>query len=463
MSDSIRQRARAHLDALGAHELFAPARWRHRAALWGGGILVGLAAIAFAKASDLAFSGFRQVLAWSQWLPLLLTPAVFGLLAWLTQGALRATRGSGIPQVIAALQVEDASFRDRLLSIRVAAGKMILTLLALLGGASIGREGPTVHVGAALMHALGRRFGFVDPKVLSRFVLAGGGAGIAAAFNTPLAGVVFAIEELAGTYEHRFSGIVLTAVIFAGVVSLGILGNYAYFGRVDAVLPLGQGWLAVLLCGVCGGIGGGLFARLILPADSGPLARLGELRRRGPVRFAAMCGLALAVLGILSGGTVYGTGYTQAHELVQATHATGASFGLLKLAANTLSYWAGIPGGIFSPALAVGAGMGESLAALLGGTDSNTVVLLGMAAFLAGVTQAPLTAAVISMELTANQSLIIPILAVCLLARGLSSVPCPTPIYRAFAARLVDEFEHQQDIVRTPEAGAADDAESSKS
>ncbi|MEO7431269.1 MAG: chloride channel protein [Dokdonella sp.] len=437
-SDRLRT-AWTRYKALRHNELFAPAQWKRRIALWSGGILVGVAAIVFARGSDLAFAGFERVVAISPWLPLLLTPAVFAGLAWLTLGALKSTRGSGIPQVIAAIEVEDTGFRARLLSLPVAAGKMLLTLVALAGGASIGREGPTVHVGAGLMLWLGRRFGYTDPKILSRFILAGGGAGIAAAFNTPLAGVVFAIEELAGTYEHRFSGIVLTAVIFAGVVSLGVSGNYAYFGKVDAILPLGQGWLAVALCGVCGGIGGGLFARLILLDESGVLGRIATLRQRAPIRFAAACGLTLAVLGVFSGSAIYGTGYAQAHALVQATHDQAATFGLLKLAANTLSYWAGIPGGIFSPALAVGAGMGNTLASLLGGTDPKAVVLLGMAAFLAGVTQAPLTAAVISLELTANQSLILPIMAVCLLSRAFSTLACPTPIYRAFASRLVEQ------------------------
>ena len=192
------------------HEFFAPQQWQRRAALWIGGVVVGLAAIVFAGASNVAYDLFRRVLAISPWLPLALTPAVFALLAWLTTGVLKPPRGSGIPQVIAAIEIEDAGFRQRMLSLPVALGKMLLTLVALAGGASVGREGPTVHVGAGLMFWIGRRFGFSDAKALSRFVLAGGGAGIAAAFNTPLAGVVFAIEELAGTYEHRFSGIIQT-------------------------------------------------------------------------------------------------------------------------------------------------------------------------------------------------------------------------------------------------------------
>jgi H+/Cl- antiporter ClcA len=435
--------SRTRIKMLLGHDFFAPAQWQRRAALWIGGILVGLAAIAFARASDFAYRGFRAVIAISPWLPLVVTPAMFALLAWLTQGVLKPTRGSGIPQVIATLGVEDAGFRGRMLSLPVSLGKIALTLLGLLGGASIGREGPTVHVGAGLMYAIGRRFGFSDPKSISRFVLAGGGAGIAAAFNTPLAGVVFAIEELAGTYEHRFSGIVLTAVIFAGIVSLGVLGDYAYFGRVDAVLPLGRSWIAIVLCGVCGGLGGGLFARAILLSDR-PLARVRAMRDGKPILFAAACGLALALIGVASGSTVYGTGYAEAHGLVQSTQGAAAAFGLLKLAANILSYWAGIPGGIFSPALAVGAGMGHTLAAFLPAADASAIVLLGMASFLAGVTQAPITAAVISLELTANQNVVIPLMAVCLLSRGVASLVSPKPVYRAFADRLIDEFEQSR-------------------
>ncbi len=388
---------------------------------------------------------FLRLLGYGIWVPLVVTPLVFGLLAWMTEGRLRATRGSGIPQVIGALHIEDEGFRARMLALPIAAGKMMLTLVALAVGASIGREGPTVHVGAGLFYSIGRRFGFKDPKAASRFILAGGAAGIAAAFNTPLAGVVFAIEELAGTFEHRFSGLLLTSVIIGGVVSLGVMGNYSYFGEVQASLPLGHAWLAVLLTGVICGLLGGLFARLILLSRSGPLALIGRLRARAPVLFAVGCGLALALLGVFSHNSVYGTGYEQARAIVQeAGNAPGATFGIAKLFANVVSYWAGIPGGIFSPALAVGAGLGQNIAYFLPGAPVAAVVLLGMSAYLSGVTGAPLTSAVIAMELTANQDMIIPVMAACLLARAAASLFCPTPVYKDFAERMVQDFERQQ-------------------
>jgi H+/Cl- antiporter ClcA len=456
-SPPSRNEPNPRLRAVLGHEFFAPYQWKRRIALWSGAVLVALAAILFAKASDWAYRLFEKLLTHGVWIPLILTPLVFGLLSWVTAGRLRAARGSGIPQVIATIHVDDVGFRSRMLALPIAVSKMVLTLLGLAVGASIGREGPTVHVGAGLMYWLGRRFGFDDPKALSRFILAGGAAGIAAAFNTPLAGVVFAIEELAGTFEHRFSGLLLTAVFVGGVVSMGIIGNYAYFGTVPTSLPLGHAWLAVLQCGIVCGLAGGLFARLILLSRRGPLAAIGRLRERSPVLFAIGCGLALAVIGVLSHNTVYGTGYAQAREFVQDEPSTpGHGFGILKLLANVVSYWAGIPGGIFSPALAVGAGLGHNIAYFLPNAPETAVVLLGMSAYLSGVTGAPLTSAVIAMELTNNQDMVIPIMAACLLARAAASLFSPTPVYKDFAERLILDYERQR-AEADAQAPSADD------
>lgn len=435
--------ASGRLQRLTDSELFSPLQWRRRVLFWTGAVMVGLAAVGFAQAADYVFGIFRGVVASNRFWPFLITPFTFALLAWLTQGALKATRGSGIPQAIAALKVEDEGFRQSLLSLRVAIGKMALTLAALLGGASVGREGPTVHVGAGLLYSMGRRFGFDEPAAAGRFILAGSAAGLAAAFNTPLAGVVFAIEEMSGAFEHRMSGTLLTAVIVSGVVSLGILGNYAYFGHFDIGLPLGNAWWAVLATGIVCGLAGGLFARLILPSDTGFRGMIGRARARQPVVFAAACGLALVLLSQLTHTGLYGTGYSQAKDILEGHSDTSSVFGVLKFFGNIASYWAGIPGGIFSPALAVGAGLGNNLSAILPGVDPSAVTLLAMAAYLSGVTQAPLTATVISMELTANQQMVLPIMATCLLARAASSILSRKPVYRALADKLIAGYEQE--------------------
>jgi H+/Cl- antiporter ClcA len=438
-----RSNAPGRLQRLADSELFSPVEWRRRVLFWSGAVLVGLAAVGFAQAADWAFGVFRGVVTHNRYWAFLITPLTFAVLAWLTQGVLRPTRGSGIPQAIAALKVEDEDFRQGLLSLRVAIGKMALTLAALMGGASVGREGPTVHVGAGLLYSLGRRFGFAEPAAAGRFILAGSAAGLAAAFNTPLAGVVFAIEEMSGAFEHRMSGTLLTAVIIAGVVSLGILGNYAYFGHFDIGLPLGKAWWAVLATGITCGLAGGLFARLIQPSDHGLRGLMGRVRARQPVVFAAACGLALVLLSQITQTGLYGTGYAQAKDILENHHDTVLSFGVLKFMGNIASYWAGIPGGIFSPALAVGAGLGNNLSTILPNVDPSAVALLGMAAYLSGVTQAPLTATVISMELTANQQMVLPIMATCLLARAASSLLSHKPVYRALADKLIESYENE--------------------
>lgn len=411
-------------------------RWRRTLAFWLGALLVGLVALAFAHLADLASATFRAVVAHNRWWPWLLCPLGFAGLVWLTQGALKNTRGSGIPQVIVALEMRSSRTRNALLSLPIAAGKLFLTLLALLVGASAGREGPTVHIGAALMYSFGRRLGLYDKRTVSGLIIAGGAAGIAAAFNTPLGGVVFAIEELSRTFEQRFSGLVLTAVLLGGMVTLGLMGSYSYFGRLSESMPLGPAWIAVVACGLLGGLLGGLYCRLVLPIRRGPLSFISRWRGRWPIRFAAGCGLLLALLGMLSGQHVFGTGYAETRSILEGQPVVGHEFLLWKFIANVISFIAGIPGGLFSPSLTVGASLAPWLAPLIPGASLPAVGLLGMSAYLAGVTRTPLTATVITVEMSHSPDMLIPILAATLLASGVSARLTPLPIYHALARQM---------------------------
>src|SRR5690606_2008596 len=132
--------------------------------------------------------------------------------------------------------------------------------------------------------------------------------------------------------------------------------------------PLGKAWIAVLVTGVLCGLAGGLFARTIIPAAGGFRGLIGRLRNRQPIIFAAACGLALVLLSQLSETGLYGTGYAQARSILEGGTDQVEGYGLLKFCGNIASYWAGIPGGIFSPALSVGAGFGANISAFLPGT-----------------------------------------------------------------------------------------------
>ncbi|HBN8289772.1 chloride channel protein [Pseudomonas aeruginosa] len=417
--------------------------WRQRLAFWVGALLVGLVALAFAWMADQSYAQFKRMLGVASWLPLLVTPAGFALLAWVTQHWFGNAKGSGIPQVIAALESPSRRFRAEVLALPVAAVRMFLTLGALLVGGSVGREGPTVHIGAAVIYAFGRRLGLHGRRTIAGLILAGGAAGIAAAFNTPLAGIVFAIEELSRTFEQRFSGLVLTAVLIGGAVTLGLMGHYSYFGEIGSSLPTGWGWSEVPACALLGGLLGGFYVKLVLPTQVGWLGRLCRLREHFPVRFAAACGLLLALLGLASGNHVFGTGYEETHALLEGHPVTDESFLLWKFLANVVSYLAGIPGGLFSPSLSIGAAFAPLLAQLPD-VNPQTCALLGMGAYLAGVTRSPLTASVIVLELSHSPDLVIPMLAVAVMAASVSGWIAPVSLYHALARQILDNVAPKQ-------------------
>ncbi|WP_425331940.1 chloride channel protein [Pseudomonas eucalypticola] len=417
-------------------------RWRggrQQLAFWVGALLVGLVALAFAWLADQSFALFQQLLGSAAWLPLLITPLGFATLAWATQRWFAGAKGSGIPQVIAALETPSRGLRAQVLALPLAAARLCLTLGALLVGGSVGREGPTVHVGAAVLHAFGTRLGLHGRRAVAGLILAGGAAGIAAAFNTPLAGVVFAIEELSRTFEQRFSGLVLTAVLIGGAVTLGLMGHYSYFGEVGGHLPVGWGWGEVPACALLGGVLGGVYVKLVLPSRRGWIGRLCALRDRTPVRFAGACGLVLALLGLPSGNHVFGTGYQETHALLEGQPVTDGAFLLWKFLANVVSYLAGIPGGLFSPSLSIGAAFAPLLA-WLPGFNLQTCALLGMGAYLAGVTRSPLTASVIVLELSHSPDLAIPMLAASLMAAAISGWIAPVSLYHALAHQFLDRL-----------------------
>ena len=415
------------------HVWLSRSLWNRRLVFLLGSIAVGLAAVGFALAATYANVLLGRMLRAWPYAAFVLAPAGLALCSYLGGRFFRGAEGSGIPQSIAALNYPDEALRDRLLSLRTAIGKIGLTLVGLVSGASIGREGPTVQIGAAIMYSLSRVSHFPHETMKRGLILTGGAAGIAAAFNAPLAGVVFAIEEMSRSFSQRTSGIVITGVIAAGIVALSLLGNYTYFGHTSATLDLGDAWSVVIVCGMLGGLVGGIFSRLLIAAATefnGPLA---VLKRSRPVAFAALCGLVIALLGWLSDSTIYGTGYAETSRILQHGEAVPQSFGILKLAATVVSYASGIPGGIFSPSLAVGAGLGQNVAALLPGTPIAAVAVIGMVSYFSGVVQAPITAFVIVTEMTRDTDLALPIMAASLIAHGFSRLVCPRPLYKTLA------------------------------
>jgi H+/Cl- antiporter ClcA len=292
------------------------------------------------------------------------------------------------------------------------------------------------------MFAIGR----MSPRRQPGLILAGAAAGVAAAFNTPLAGIVFGIEEMSRAFEARTSGLIIAAVIAAGLTSLALLGNYTYFGTSATMLKNGVDWLAVPLCGVAGGLAGGLFSRIVVLMAQGLPGVVGRAIKRHPVVFALVCGLVVAVCGLASGDTIYGTGYSQVKHALETGAPLAHSFAPLKFAATLLSTISGIPGGIFAPSLAVGAGLGRDIAPLFPNAPLAAILLLGMVSYFAGVVQAPITAFVIVTEMTDNHAMVVPLMAASLIAYATSRLICHEGIYHALAKGFVSQARNQQSI-----------------
>lgn len=422
-------------------EIVAARPWVDRGVLLAYAALTGLVVVGFTELAEAAFRGFEAVRhfgRWGPWLTLAWSPAVTALLlVWMTRYA-PGTAGSGIPQVMRALDDDLApAQRAWLVSPRLTLHKVMLVSGGLLAGLSIGREGPAAQVGAGVMgHAkrwLSERAGIDEHDLM----VAGAAAGIAAAFNTPLGGVMFALEKLSRRRGISHSSIVIACIVLSGLVAVSAFGNETYFGRLR-VQQLGWAlWWPGLLIALACGVAGGVFARLLI--DAARMLPPGIARWRGahPVAFAAVCAFAVALIGLVTDGATGGGGYGPTRALLGGEAQLPGVYTLLKFCASWLSSWSGVPAGVFAPSLAIGAGIGRDVALLAGvGHDAAIpLIALGMVGFLSAATQGPITAFIIVMEMVSGQTMVLSLMACSLLAGGVSRL-LTRPLYSELATLL---------------------------
>lgn len=400
---------------------FASIRWRTRVTLWVAATLAGLLVVMFARLADLALMQFAQQAAARPWLPFIYTPLVGMFVVWMTSRFFTGAQGSGIPQVIAATRLaHQGKPVNKLVSLRLAFAKIGLGTLALTGGFSAGREGPSVQVAASIMHFFHRYLPnarIIRPEDL---ILAGGAAGIAAAFNTPLAGVAFAVEELGRKLETRTSGVLLSTIILSGMVAIALQGNYNYFGHFDVQEANLDFVLPILAIGIGCGVMEGLFSRMLLWPQRYRSFVVWEWRRLHPVWFAGGCGMIVAILGWLSGGMSFGSGYGITSQIIVSDVGLPWHAPITRFLATVVTYFSGMPGGIFAPSLAVGAAVGANVAEYFA-LAAQPIIALCMVGFLAAVTQSPITSAIIVMEMIDSHGMVISLMAVALIAKAVSA------------------------------------------
>jgi len=379
------------------------------------GAATGMACVVFMWAFEFVLRHRLDVTRVGMWC-WITTPVLFVVAVELIRRTAPCADGAGIPQTVFAATHLDERSLDRLhplVSLRTMIIKVAALLLGVWAGASTGREGPTVHVAACLFLGvllLARRVTKLKLDLRSG-VIAGGAAGLAAAFNTPLAGVTFAIEELSADYFTSIKESVLMTIIVAGIAAKSLTGEYAYFGRLASPAPVAIG--TVVAIGLAGGFGGAVFSSALVKGRQLILSFYAGIWRYAiPVSFA----FGLLAINRFSSIEVLGPGNQVAQALVAGsidTHALG--FPLWKMAATLCTYWSGIAGGIFAPCLSMGAGLGADLGFWLG-DPTTTCAAIGMAAFLAGAIQATMTAFVIIFEMTGYHQMLLPVMLASLVA-----------------------------------------------
>lgn len=425
------------------------------------GVLCGLAAVLFHRAIEVAQKLLieralvRSTPRW--WLWVVALPTIGGLIAgallrWVVPGA----RGSGIPQVKKAFAMDAGRvpFRD-------AVGKFVLTTIQVGSGASLGREGPTVQICAGVASLLARA-ARLAPKNMRRLTPVGVAAGIAAAFNAPIAAVTFTIEEIVGRLDHSVLSGVVVAAALAAVIERAILGVHPMINVEQSYgLDHPQSIVVYAALGIVAAVVSVLFTDSLLSL------RLAFRRQRAVPQWIqpAIGGLVTGVLAAIALATLNVTGvssggYLTLHRALagQLTLASLLALLALKIAATVASYSSGGAGGVFAPSLFIGAMLGGAVGyvdvALFhhGSRALGSFALVGMGAVFAGVIRAPITSVLIIFEMTGAYGLVLPLMIANAIAYVLARRWRPRPLYEA----LLEQDGHHLPPSEAPARHALD-------
>jgi CIC family chloride channel protein len=412
------------------------------------GALAGLVGCAFHVAVDYAVALRSAVVAWAlqaPWLgwlaPVALTAAAAFIARWLVRRFAPEASGSGVQHVEAVVQGEARPVRAIVLPVKFIGGT-----LALGSGLALGREGPTVQMGATLGRLFARHFGLsaADDRAL---LAAGAGAGLAAAFNAPLAGALFVFEELVRRFELRVAVAALTACSAALAVMRALIGNRLEFSVPAFEMQLFPGYLLFLVFGGLLGLLGVAYNRMVVAG----LDVAERMRRVAPEVRAALVGAIFGLLACVTPALVGG-----GETLIQSVLDGGQSVAMLliifaaRLVLGPLSYAPGLPGGLFAPLLVVGAAAG----ALFGHALETALPVLtapkaayaavGMGALFVGVVRAPVTGIALIVEMTGATALFIPLLTACAAAVAVPTALGDPAIYDALRLRdATRQREHE--------------------
>ena len=381
------------------------------------GVVIGVIAVAFRVSTEKLVAFFFQVSNsgehWLKWILLPVFCATGGLIASVvTCKVAPDAKGSGIPQVKHVLNSSGQNIQ-----LRTVVAKFLGGVAGIASGLSLGREGPTIQIGAGIASKLSRLLGGKHRK---RAIASGAGAGLAAAFNTPIAGVMFVIEELDRNFSSLSLGPAIVASVSAAMTCRMLYGDFFTF-HFQCDCPVNAVTLiAFIALGIFAAIAGTYFQRSVLVSSDLFKQYLGFLP---PWLWGAVAGLLTGIVGIWLPQAL-GGGHTTLEGVLAGAYAWSLIplIFLAKYLLTVLAYGSGVPGGIFAPALILGALLGSALGHLLDlmfpamNIDPASFAFVGMGAFFTAISRAPITSIVMLFELTGNYHLVLPLMFACIIA-----------------------------------------------
>lgn len=392
-------------------------------------VLVGVMSAAFTKSVEFAGWLCQKIFFLSGWVGYIYIPLMIFATVFLLKKYFPYADGSGLPQGYA-VDVFDNERLNNTYSLRSMFGKLLLTFMSIAGGASLGKEGPTIQVCSSLFAQM-RNLSDGRRRMLIKL---GAGVGVAAAFNTPIGGMVFAIEEYLKKINPHIATILVGATgIAVTFANLCVWSNAPYLGDISQdLLHTSFGIIpCALLIGVVAGLLGALFTKLVVFVTVDKTWLVNRWRKKHYLINALICGLIIALIGHLTGGLSFGNGSDTTRQFLDTGTNAPWHYALGKFSGALASVAAGAPGGYFSTALSIGAGIGDLLHHVISNFPLAQFYLLGMAAFLAAITQAPITAVAMVVEMSNSSQFSLPIL-------------CAAFLGSLIAEQFGDSVYHQQ-------------------
>lgn len=417
---------------------------------WIASLITGVFAVLYAKIFTWGEQLMNFIFDWNPLMIFIIAPVGFVVSWWLVKEFAPYAKGSGIPQVMAAVELanpkENRKIRQ-LLSLKIIIFKVLSSVALVIGGGAVGREGPTIQIAGSVFRKVNEYLPDWWPKISKKnMIMTGAAAGLSAAFNTPLGGIVFAVEELAKTHINYFKTALFTAVIIAGLMAQTLAGSYLYLGYPKTSdVSLTIMFPVMLVSGVSG-----IFASQL----SVWMLKISAWKKRlktnsANIIFLVISALIIASLAYFVNREILGSG----KEIMERTLFSENKhedwyIPIFRMIGPALSFTSGGAGGIFAPALSAGASIGSVISGWihLSPNETNVVILAGMVAFLTGITRAPFTSAIIVLEMTDRHSLIFHLMLAGMVSSLISLMVSRKSLYDSLKISYLEEIRSKEEL-----------------